>query len=63
MVKMLAVIEPVYPKAGNGCRPYPLDIILRIHCMLQWYNLSDGAMEDALYGIASMRLFAILILG
>ncbi len=32
------------------------------HCMLQWYNLSDGAMEDALYEIASMRLFAKLSL-
>jgi IS5 family transposase len=25
--------------------------------MQHWYNLSDGAMEDALYEIASMRLF------
>ncbi|MGL5524464.1 MAG: IS5 family transposase, partial [Aeromonas veronii] len=32
------------------------------HCMQQWYNLSDGAMEDALYEIASMRLFAKLSL-
>lgn len=32
--------------------------MLRIHCMQQWYNLSDGAMEDALYEIASVRLFA-----
>jgi IS5 family transposase len=31
---------------------------MRIHCMQHWYNLSDGAMEDALYEIASMRLFA-----
>ncbi|PKQ71882.1 IS5/IS1182 family transposase, partial [Aeromonas sobria] len=54
--RMLGVIEPVYPKAGNGRRPYPLDTMLRIHCMQQWYNLSDGAMEDALYEIASMRL-------
>jgi IS5 family transposase len=28
--------------------------------MQHWYNLSDGAMEDALYEIASMRLFARL---
>ncbi|MEG3505715.1 transposase, partial [Klebsiella pneumoniae] len=34
----------------------------RIHCMQHWYNLSDGAMEDALYEIASMRLFARLSL-
>ncbi|WP_429219826.1 IS5 family transposase [Aeromonas veronii] len=59
---MLEVIEPVYPKAGNGRRPYPLDTMLRIQCMQQWYSLSDGAMEDALYEIASMRLFAKLSL-
>lgn len=47
--KLLGVIEPVYPKAGNGRRPYPLETMLRIHCMQQWYNLSDEAMEDALY--------------
>ena len=39
---MVAVIEPVYPKAGNGRRPYPLETMLRIHCMQHWYNLSDG---------------------
>ena len=60
--RMLEVIEPVYPKAGNGRRPYPLDTMLRIHCMQQWYSLSDGAMEDALYEITSMRLFAKLSL-
>ena len=59
---MTAVIEPFYPKAGNGRRPYPLETMLRIHCLQHWYNLSDGAMEDALYEIASMRLFARLSL-
>ena len=58
---MTAVIEPFYPKAGNGRRPYPLETMLRIHCMQHWYNLSDGAMEDALYEIASMRLFARIL--
>lgn len=59
---IVEVIEPFYPKAGNGRRPYPLETMLRIHCMQHWYNLSDGAMEDALYEIASMRLFARLSL-
>ena len=27
---MTAVIEPFYPKAGNGRRPYPLETMLRI---------------------------------
>ncbi len=58
---MVEVIEPFYPKAGNGRRPYPLETMLRIHCMQHWYNLSDGAMEDALYEIASMRLFGDVI--
>ncbi len=60
--QLLAVIEPFYPKAGNGRRPYPLETMFRIHCMQQWYSLSDEAMEDALYEIASMRLFAHLSL-
>lgn len=60
--RLIAVIEPHYPKAGNGRRPYPLNTMLRIHCMQHWYNLSDPAMEDALCEIASMRLFAGLSL-
>ncbi|HDY7992682.1 TPA: IS5 family transposase [Vibrio vulnificus] len=60
--RLESVIEPYYPKAGNGRRPYPLPTMLRIHCMQNWYNLSDPAMEDALYEIASMRLFAGLSL-
>lgn len=51
-----------YPKPGNGRRPYPLSTILRVHCMQLFYNLSDPAMEDALYEIESMRRFAGLSL-
>lgn len=36
--RMLSVIEPVYPKADNGSRSYPLDTMLRIHYMQQWNN-------------------------
>jgi IS5 family transposase len=56
-------IEPSYPKAGNGRRPYPLQTMLRVYFMQQWYGLSDPGMEDALYEIASMRQFAGLSLG
>jgi len=31
-----AIIEPHYPKADNGRRPYPLSTMLRIHCLQQW---------------------------
>jgi IS5 family transposase len=57
-----ALIEPHYPKAGGGRPPYALSAMLRIHCLQQWYALSDPAMEEALYEIASMRRFAGLSL-
>ena len=57
-----AIIEPHYPKAGNGRQPYPLSSMLRIHVMQHWYNMGDPAMEDALYEIQSMRRFAGLSL-
>ena len=44
-----ACVVPVYPKPGRGRRPYPLAVMLRIHCVQLCYNLSDPAMEDLLY--------------
>ena len=35
-------IRPVYPKAGKGRQPYPLAVMLRIHCVQLFYNLSDA---------------------
>ena len=59
---LLAVIEPVYPKAGNGRRPYALKTMLRIHLMQNWFGYSDPAMEEALYEVAPLRRFAGLSL-
>ena len=56
--ELLQIIEQHYPKAGNGRRPMPMERMLRIYFMQQWYGLSDPAMEDALYDIESMRRFA-----
>src|SRR5690348_5940414 len=53
-----ALIEPHYPKAGNGTQPLPLERMLRIYFMQNWFNLSDPAAEDALYDSESMRRFA-----
>ena len=47
-----------YPKGENGRPPYPLPVMLRVHCLQLFYNLSDPGMEDALYEIESMRRFA-----
>ena len=51
-------IAPFYPKGKGGRPPYPLAVMLKVHCMQLFYNLSDPAMEDALYEIESMRRFA-----
>jgi len=56
--ELLQVIMPYYPRAGNGRQPMPLERMLRIYFMQQWYGLSDPAMEDSLYDIESMRRFA-----
>ena len=51
-------IRPVYAKRGKGRRPYPLPVMLRIHCAQLFYNLSDPGMEDLLYEAESVRRFA-----
>ena len=57
---LLGLIEPFYPKAGGGRKPYPLETMLRIHLLQNWFSLSDPAMEEALYEITPMRQFARL---
>ena len=52
-----ARVEPVYPKPGRGRRPYPLAVMLRVHCVQLCYNLSDPALEDLLYEAESVRRF------
>ena len=49
-------IEPFYPKAGRGRRPYPLGVMLRVHCVQLFYNLSDPGVESALRGGVSAPL-------
>ena len=61
--RWLAIVEPYYPKAGNGRPPMPLSVMLRIYCLQQWYALSDPGGEEALYDIECMRTFACIELG
>ena len=57
------VIEPHYPKAGNGRPPISLERMLRIHFIQHWFNLADLACEEALYDSASLRRFVGIDLG
>src|SRR5215831_14185016 len=56
--RLLQLIEPHYPKAGNGRQPLGLEKMLRIYFLQQWFNLSDPQAEDAIYDSESMRRFA-----
>jgi len=58
-----ALVEPYYPKAGNGRRPVGLAIMLRTYFMQQWFNLSDPGVEEAFYESATLRRFAGVDLG
>jgi len=58
--RLCTLIEPHYPKASpaGGRPPLPLERMLRIYCLQQWYNLSDPGAEEALYDSITMRRFA-----
>ncbi|MDQ2833020.1 MAG: IS5 family transposase [Acidobacteriota bacterium] len=56
-------IEPFYPKAGNGRPPVGLERMLRMYFLQAWFNLSDPAVEEALYESLSMRAFVGIDLG
>ena len=62
-VALCEVIEPFYPKAGNGRPPIGLERMLRIHFIQHWFNLADLACEEALYDSASLRRFVGIDLG
>ena len=57
---LLSLLEPFYLRVGpqGGRPPYPLEVMLRIHLMQDWYALSDGAMENELIDVACIRRFA-----
>ena len=70
--ELCAVIEPHYPKRGNGRPPIGLERMLRIHFVQHWFNLADFACEEALspkgtscgaYDSTSLRRFVGIDLG
>lgn len=63
--ELLGVIEPFYPKINEagGRPPIPLERMLRIYFLQLWFNLSDPAVEEALYDSTSMRGFVGIDLG
>jgi IS5 family transposase len=64
--RLLGNIKPYYPKENpeNGGRPITnLLLIFKIHLLQQWFNLSDPAMEDSIYGRISFQKFLNIDIG
>jgi len=60
---LCGLIAPFYPKPGNGRPPVGVERMLRLHFLQQWFNLSDPAVEEALYDSLAMRRFVGIDLG
>ena len=56
--RLVACLAPLYPKGERGRPPIPLERMLRVYFVQQWYGLADEAVEDALYDSQALRGFA-----
>ena len=55
--RLVALIEPFYPKGTRGRPPLGIERMLRVYFLQQWYALADEALEDALYDSQALRAF------
>ena len=61
--ELCCVIEPHYPKAGNGRPPVELERMLRMYFVQHWFNLADEVCEEALLDSTALRRFVGIDLG
>jgi IS5 family transposase len=61
--ELCALVEPYYPKAGNGRPPIGLERMLRMYWVANWFNLADEACEESMYDIPVFREFCGFDLG
>ena len=62
LVSLITAHAPA-PGAKGGRPPFAVETMLRIHFIQQWFNLSDPAMEEALYDTPMFREFVGLDAG
>ena len=55
--ELVAVIAPHWGGAATGRKPTDVELLLRLHCLQLWYNLSDPALEDAVHDRLSFQRF------
>src|SRR3954453_15616265 len=60
--RLVARLAPLYPKGEPGRPPIPLERMLRVYFVQQWYGLGDEAVEDAFYDSQALRGFAGILL-
>lgn len=51
------LIKAYYPSGKRGRPPRGIETMLRMYLMQNWFNLSDAAIEDAIYDSYAMRNF------
>lgn len=51
------LIKDYYPSGKRGRPPRGIETMLRMYLMQNWFNLSDAAIEDAIYDSYAMRSF------
>jgi transposase, IS5 family len=63
--ELAAAVQTAYPtvSASGGRPPIPLERMLRIYFLQLWFNLSNPAVEEALYDSVAMRAFVGIDLG
>jgi IS5 family transposase len=57
-VALVELVAPYAPEGRKGRPPFPVETMLRLHFMQQWFTLSDPAMEEALHDVPLFREFA-----
>jgi len=58
--ELCALIAPHYKPGATGRKPYPLETMLRVHFLQQWYDLSDPAAEQEIADRLSFQRFVRL---
>ncbi len=61
--RLIALVEPNYPRGKRGRPPIGLERMLRLYFLQNWYGLADEALEDAIYDSHGLRNFAGIDLG
>jgi IS5 family transposase len=55
--ELAGVVAPQYQAAKTGRPLTEVELLLRLHCLWLWYNLSDPGLEDAVHDRLSFQRF------